>query len=227
MNYIESTNLNAGSTIENLAVTKGNFPIYFYIDVDRNITEDISATATSFEAESGHGLTLGDYVKIEEEIMYVKGTLGNKTVFVERAKRGTTAVAHSQPKDIYKEWNYLNNEALDTGSIITESLTVLDLQNPAWYDISLEVKTDCDQDYSSETITVYYGFSGYSDLDLSSINTLLSNEESFEVTFGNNAETYTITDVIKPKARYMYFWVTGDASLTDADTKAYFTINQV
>ena len=233
MNYIEVTNVNAGSTIENLAVTKGSFPVYFYLDIGKNLDDGMTATASSFSAEAGHGLTLGDYIKVNDEIMYVNGTFGTKTVFVDRAKRRTTSAAHSSGADIYKEYDHLTKVELNgADDPIPESQTVIDLENSSWYDITLGIKVVNVTDNNSGTaITVYYAFDGHSDIpltDAGETSLALSEQTAKAVTLPDGTlNLYYTTDKIFPTARYMYLWCESDGAVVQTNScDFYIIINQ-
>jgi len=85
------------------------------VDSGADTTEalDISETDVDYYAASGHGLIVGDFIKIEDEIMRITADSGS-TFTVVRAQKGTTAATHVTSLDIYAEpeSDYLIDEPL-------------------------------------------------------------------------------------------------------------------
>ena len=229
MQKILSTDINAGATLDNLAISKGSAPIRFYIDAGKNTAAELPSNETVITVETSHGVVATDYIRINNEVMYVIQVVA-AALTVRRAQRGTTAVLHATAQDIYIEQDNLNETQLGAGTaVITESRTVIDIQNPEWYDIALEAKVIATGDESGSATTLHYAFCGYADIPLTSAldAAVVNIDDTLTVTFPNAATLYYSTGTLKPTARYLYLWVTGHAGLDTAGTYMYLTINQV
>ena len=68
-------------------------------DVITNLSEDIDASTTAFNVDSGSSITLKKYIEIDGEEMFVTKITGNK-ITVERGKDGTTVISHVRGTEI-------------------------------------------------------------------------------------------------------------------------------
>jgi hypothetical protein len=70
------------------------------IDSGASLFFDLDASQTSVAVTNGTYFSAGDYIKIDSETMYITNVATN-TLTVDRGVDGTTAVSHSEPRDIY------------------------------------------------------------------------------------------------------------------------------
>tara|TARA_R110000824_G_scaffold171440_2_gene349019 strand:+ start:4508 stop:5746 length:1239 start_codon:yes stop_codon:yes gene_type:complete len=79
-----------------------NFDIQANVDTLTNIAEDLTTSETGITVQSGHGdrFSEGDFIKINNEIMYVDSVSGD-VLTVDRASTDTTATTHSNGDSIF------------------------------------------------------------------------------------------------------------------------------
>ena len=227
MQKITSANTNGGATIDNVAVSKGSGIVYFYIDTAKDTTVAISNKETVIALETGHGLVAGDYCKIDDEVMEVISSVA-LAITVRRARRNTAAASHST-ESVYKEQDHLTNTELNEATNpVPESMVVVDLQKPEWYDISIEAKVVSGGTDVVAGLTMYWGFSGYNDIVTpSSYLVDVEAERNMIIGMASGVTKYYCTDTIRPTGRYLYLWLVSAASVASNDSEVYITINQV
>jgi hypothetical protein len=89
----------SGTIIDNNSSSTGESQIYFFA-LNNTFSTTLSAaitstTATSISVASGTGITNGDYIKIDSEIMGVSAGGGTASLTVTRGQLSTTAATHS------------------------------------------------------------------------------------------------------------------------------------
>jgi len=243
MQTIQPTNVTVnahGTALNKLAVTKRAYPLYFYISTTKAIATALTAIESdgTITIATGHGLAVGDYFRIgedlanlDDELLIVKVNLTATTMIVGRAQLGTVATAHTATDLAFLRQDGFTYTQLGAGTAtIAESRIAIDLGDASFYDCDIEVQCVCDQDYTSDFIVVNYAFSGFSDITMGAATleaSLINAKNSFTCTYPNNSTLYYSSGNFKPEARYMYMWVTGHADLDDAQTTAKLRINTV
>ena len=227
MQKITSANTNGGATIDNVAVSKGSGIVYFYIDTAKKTTVAISNKETVIALETGHGLVAGDYCRIDDEVMEVTSSVA-LAITVRRARRNTAAASHSI-KSVYKEQDHLTNTELNEATDpVPESMVVVDLQKPEWYDISIEAVVNGGGSDAVAGMTVTWGFSGYSSVQHPNLDIVdVDDERNMAMPMVAGRTKYYCTESIRPTARYLYLWITSAASVSSELSTLYLTINQV
>lgn len=227
--------------LNKLAVPKQGHILYFWINTTKAAAQaaDLQATDTDITLTivTASGLAKGDYFKIgttgsipDSEVFRVKSwTTGDTVMIASRAQLGSVAQTHTKDDDIFSRQDGFTNTQLGAGTaLIAESTAVYDLHDAQYYDLNLEVQCVCDQDYTSDTITLGYAFSSFNDITIGTINTEMTNvANTLDCVFPNNDTLYYATGNFKPTARYMYIWVIGHADLDDAQTTAKIRLNVV
>ena len=114
MGTVHNTGTDGNS--ENLLDVKGVKPVYYKADnglrvCDANFSEEqltaetaISVSAdstTSFNVDAGHGLSVGEYIKIDSEVMKVTVSAAS-SITVERGRFGTKIEDHDNNSKIFK-----------------------------------------------------------------------------------------------------------------------------
>lgn len=103
-----------------------------YDDISKNTKNNSSGAmndsddpANVIMEDASHGLAIGDYVKIDSEILYVYNVAG-ATIQVNRAQRGTTIATHVQNSDVYKAhatpWQVIYYKNFDETAVHTETM---------------------------------------------------------------------------------------------------------
>ena len=102
--------------------------------------------------------------------------------------------------------NVSNQEITDGG---------LDIANPKIFHFTIEAKcvNGAGTPGDSKKLTIFYAFSYEDDCDIETDDILSQSESSFPVNLtntGNGAINRNISDLIIPKARYLYLWYDVD-----------------
>jgi hypothetical protein len=109
-----------------LRISTGEFGIY---DSGSDTNEVVDADELDITTTSGDNFTAGNYIQIDDEILYVTGVnTSTEVITTYRAMLGTKAVSHASGANIYiinmNQWyGYLNNRFFQTSSGVPEYVT--------------------------------------------------------------------------------------------------------